>query len=184
MKKKHIDFIITDRDKKRMIRFYPRESRMHHFGDEPPKNFDDVYKVYYSWAILESYPETVEESGEEKWGRFRKVFSMPFDECSCIGAGLEAAVKLVMDHRRKEYRVLSSGWPGSVWRITRMDGTELDLEENGGKTLRDNDTFVFEVFDNDSDRGYRFSLNRRQAEGFRKYVKEVNAHMFENSEPI
>ena len=93
---------------------------MHHFGNEPPKNFDDVYKVYYSWAILESYPETAEENGEEKWGRFRKVFSMPFDECSCIGARLEAAVKLVMDHRRKEYRVLSSGWPGSVWRITRM----------------------------------------------------------------
>lgn len=184
MKKKHIDFIIPGRSRKRMIRFYPRESRMHSFGDEPPKDYRDVYKVYYSWAILESRLEAVKENGEEKWSMFRQVFSMPFDECSCIESGLETALKLVMDHRRKEVRELSCGWPGSVWRIVRMDGTEFDLEEFGGEKLRDNDTFFFEVFDNDSDKGYRFSLNRQQAEDFRKYIKEVNAHMLENGEPI
>ena len=65
-----------------------------------------------------------------------------------------------------------------------MDGTELDLEEFGGEKLRDNDTFFFEVFDNDSNKGYQFSLSRQQAKDFRKYIKEVNAHMLENGEPI
>ena len=44
-----IDFVIHENDCEEVIfRFLPQQSSCHSFGDEPPKNWDGVYKVYYS----------------------------------------------------------------------------------------------------------------------------------------
>ena len=55
-KKRKIDYIIEERDNRRLIfRFYPRQSSCHSFGNEPPKSWDEVYKVYYSYAIISQW---------------------------------------------------------------------------------------------------------------------------------
>ena len=50
-----MDFILN-KNKYSCIKFrlYPRLSHMHSFDDEPPKDLEGVYKVYYSWCILEA----------------------------------------------------------------------------------------------------------------------------------
>ena len=49
-KKRKIDFVLEESDTAKLIfRFYPRRSSCHSFGDEPPKDWSDVYKVYYSY---------------------------------------------------------------------------------------------------------------------------------------
>ena len=55
--KRKFDFVLYNnrglyRD---VIRFYPRSSHVHSFNDDPPTNWEEVYKVYYSWAIIRQY---------------------------------------------------------------------------------------------------------------------------------
>ena len=57
-KKRKIDFVLRESDTSKLIfRFYPRRSSCHSFGDEPPKDWNDVYKVYYSYSIIQVYKE-------------------------------------------------------------------------------------------------------------------------------
>ena len=52
-KKRKIDFVLEESDTAKLIfRFYPRRSSCHSFGDEPPKDWSDVYKVYYSYSVI------------------------------------------------------------------------------------------------------------------------------------
>lgn len=48
--KRKIDFILRNDEGfyKDIFRFYPRSTFVHSFNDNPPKNWDEVYKVYYS----------------------------------------------------------------------------------------------------------------------------------------
>ena len=57
-KKRKIDFILNERRGYRLIfRFYPKRSSCHSFNENPPKSWNEVYKVYYSYAILEEYDD-------------------------------------------------------------------------------------------------------------------------------
>ena len=79
-KKRKIDFVLNEKDDERLIfRFYPRKSSCHSFGDEPPKCWEDVYKVYYSYAIIKQWKFEPEEQWESEI-----MFREPCDECSII----------------------------------------------------------------------------------------------------
>ena len=79
-KKRKIDFIIEQEEDERLIfRFYPRQSSCHSFGDEPPKSWSEVYKVYYSYAIIKQWKFDPEGQWESEI-----MFSSGCDECSTI----------------------------------------------------------------------------------------------------
>jgi hypothetical protein len=66
-KKRKIDFIIKeDKFDKIVFRFYPRLSSCHSFGDEPPKSWNNVYKVYYYYKILNIYKEDIKLKQDKK----------------------------------------------------------------------------------------------------------------------
>ena len=57
-KRRKIDFFIHDNIHEKLIfRFYPRQSHCHSFGDEPPKSWNEVYKVYYAYSIIQQYKD-------------------------------------------------------------------------------------------------------------------------------
>lgn len=176
MKREQMDFITEDAHKRLLFRFYPKSSHMHGFDDEAPADFASVYKVYYSWALFESFPD--------EGGKHIKVFSMPWDECSCIAGGLLGALRTVMDYKSLDESVWSFGQPGSDWRIWCIRGTDIDNEGLMEVPVPEKDVFILEVFDNSTDKGYRFSLKREDAERFCRYLDDINLHMLENGEPI
>lgn len=52
-KERKLDFVLKERNGYRLIfRFYPKQSHCHSFNDKPPTSWNEVYKVYYSYAIL------------------------------------------------------------------------------------------------------------------------------------
>ena len=51
--KRKIDFVFEDEGRwRKVFRFYPRRSHVHGFDDKYPKNWKEVYKVYYAWSLL------------------------------------------------------------------------------------------------------------------------------------
>ena len=80
-KKRKIDFILDEKNgtERLIFRFYPRRSSCHSFGDEPPKDWNDVYKVYYSYAIIKQW----KFDPEDQW-QSEMFFREGCDECSII----------------------------------------------------------------------------------------------------
>ena len=173
-RKKHIDFQILDSSKIKVImRFYPRRSNMRGFNEEVPKSFDEVYKVYYSWAILESRNMAWEDE-EPRWGKYKKVFSMNWDECSVIFEVLSGAIKSVIEEKEKHLGLVSLGQPSSEWILEYHEVADL-FKEN----LRDWVSFM--VFNNWTSKGYRFNLGIDAVEDFKNYLNDINSYMLRHS---
>jgi len=178
MKERKLDFILEEdaKGKKLVFRFYPRGSHMHSFDDKPPKTFQDVYKVYYSWAIIDysyNYKNNIKVA--------ERVFYMSCDECSAL-CDLASAIRYMLRHRRKEMDVLSFGQPGSDWKLEYLP---RKYDEQGNPNLSYGDGRVyFTVFNNYKHNGYEFCLNVEKTKKFCDYLEAVNQHMLENGEPI
>ena len=52
--KNKLDFIIDEDSRiyRKIFRIYPKSTTIHSFDENPPKTWKDVYKVYYSFAII------------------------------------------------------------------------------------------------------------------------------------
>lgn len=153
-----MDFLLEKDDFKDLVfRFYPRQSYMHSFDGDPPKTFDDVYKIYYAWGVIWKYGEN---------GEFNhRVFYMPCDECSALGY-LSNAIRECIE-TKEDQTVFTSGLPGSDWYIDVI-----------------NKYLEFKVFDNLECSGVIFTLPFDQALEFADFLDKVNQHMLENGEPI
>ena len=143
--------------------FYPKESHMHGFHDEPPKTFKEVYKVYYSWAI-----EKTEGSHPVVW---QVQFSIGCDECSALTCLSEVIRQCIRE--KKDKRCLTAGQEGSDWHLFFIKRGFYPVARVG-----------FYVFSNFTNKGYRFYLEAERAEQFADFLDEVNNHMLENGEPI
>ena len=179
----HMDFVLNPEgfwNEQLIFRFYPHCSHMHSFGDEPPEHFGQVYKVYYSWAIL----KRIVGLDEDLLSKTEVVFKMGWDECSAL-FGLEDVVKYCSDDSQpyyEEYKTMSPGQPGSVWEFQRQkrcvwDGAELSESP-------ENDVVEFSVWNNYTSQGYRFYLRVDKAREFAEYIGKVNQYMLEHGEPI
>ena len=181
MKQKHLDFVIyEDDDEKVVFRFYPRQSHMHSFTESPPKSLEDVYKVYYSWGILR-YQKREDGTLEQA----ERVFYMYCDECSAL-EHLEYVIRHTLRYRKRRTQALSFGCPGSTWTILYypiMDWN-WENEEDDKHEILDQSLITCEVFNNYSNLGYRFYMNRSTAFAFCDYLHAINQYMLENSEPI
>ena len=164
--KKKIDFIFEDSGNNRKIfRFYPRRSHVHGFDDECPKNWKEVYKVYYAWSVIWQY--RWDDSYE--WDS-RTCFEMECDECSEL-VYLKDHILNLKPNETVDIPSLSA----ALWRIKFFAG---DLHR------RIRPYYEFTVWERYSGRACCFWLSRKETRQFVKYLDYVQDYMLEHSEPI
>lgn len=173
--KRKIDFVIyEDKYEKLVFRFYPRKSHCHGFGEEPPKEWDKVYKVYYSYSVIHRYKELYEPHEHEV------LYASDCDECSVIGE-VAARIRLIVDgqkvfHGKDQFK--------EDYSIELLDnevfpigyGTSWIIKEVRGK-------YEIQMF-GWNEKGYRFSLNKKQLKEFGEYLEECCEYMLTHSEGI
>lgn len=168
--KRKIDFIFNEKENERKIlRFYPRSSHVHGFGDECPHAWNSVYKVYYSWAVHHQSKWT---KGEE-WGS-DVVFDCGFDECSALGC----IPDIISSLKPGETANADPGGDGTSWSITH-NREQIICEEY---TIPPH--YEITLWLTYRNTGYRFKLSYDEAQRFSDYIKNVQDYMLAHSEPI
>jgi len=193
-KKRKIDFILNERRGYRLIfRFYPKRSSCHSFNENPPKSWNEVYKVYYSYAILEEYDdlhyfEDDKYSETEHDWNVKQVFDESSDECSCIDEVGFTCLQLA--EGKTEYSREINGelhtWQlldtekfpfgdGTSWKIHKY---QIWIDEDTAE-----DRYEIQMFDK-KNIGYRFSLNLKQLKEFGQYLLDCCEYMLAHGESI
>lgn len=164
--KRKLDYIIESDDDCRLIfRFYPRSSSCHSFNEEPPKSWGEVYKVYYSWAILIQF---FDEEGAIRCTK--TVYSDDFDECSRIDEIAtrckylsKGEEKVELEHQGDKYtidlldtNVIPIGM-GTTWKISKREYNDIDY----GHHI----SYLFEVWGY-NEQGYRFYIPQEKIKEF------------------
>jgi hypothetical protein len=182
-KKRKIDYIIKQSDDERLIfRFYPRQSSCHSFGDEPPKDWNDVYKVYYSYAIIKQWKFDQEDQWESE-----VIFSEGCDECSIIDEvghrcllladGLEVFTR--EDGRKIQLldEIMFSIGMGVEWTISKKvwdDWEDKNIKHTNYEFI------LFDYFD----KGCRFIINEKDIKFFGEYLLGCCEYMLAHGDPI
>ena len=172
MKKKHrIDFTLYENDYSKIIfRFFPQQSNCHSFGDTPPKNWEEVSKVYYYYEIIQKFTDDNERL---------IVWKSGCDECSII-AEVASRIPLILDGKKKieiEYanakftinlfnEMLPCG-DGVCWKIDKLS----------------KDNYQIAMW-NSNEVGYRFHLYREHLQKFGEYLKGCCEYMLAHGDPI
>lgn len=172
-KVRRIDFVLYEDDDEMLVfRFRPRQSNCHSFNDTPPVTWDDVYKVYYSYAIFRRYKDG---SGHTI------LFSCSCDECSIIDEVAARCVYLaegkqtvdVIHPRTDETRTIKllnnqmiPMGMGVSWEIKKIcHKYEFDLFDCGGV-------------------GFRFCIGKEMMKRFGEYLNECCEYMLAHGDPI
>lgn len=177
MSKHKWDFILYD-DKqfeKITFRFYPKYTHVHSFNENPPKTWDEVYKVYYSWKIFITYYDFDDKLDVRS---ARPLFEMYWDECSEI-PNLGNAIRWVIENKPKEdVNMMPFGQPAGEWIIKYIKKDFEDIPELNEEYLK------FTLWNTGDDTGYRFSLSIKEALKFADFIDEVNKYALEHGEEI
>ncbi len=173
-KVRNIDFVIMENDYRKIIfRFYPRSSSCHSFGDEPPKSWKEVYKVYYHYKVISIWKEYDEHT---------VLFDSNVDECS------------VIDEIANRIKLIVSGT--TIYKGVTKDGDSFSIK------LLDNEVYPFgdgvswiiskrsrqkkydiTMFDSNNI-GYRFVLTQDKLKDFGEYLNECCEYMLAHGDPI
>lgn len=172
--KQKFDFVLYDckyyRD---VFRFYPRRTHVHGFYDNSPDTWDEVYKVYYSWAIIRQY---YDDSDEHNIKNSRVLFDMSCDECSMV-PNLSGIIKNVLD-TGEIFDYPTHGEPAGDWIIEKDLYLNYYFDEYCEEYCR------FKVFNSSTDQGYRFSLNKEETLKFCDWLDMINQYALKHSEGI
>lgn len=169
--KRKIDFVLRDfpgiyRD---IFRFYPRRSHVHSFDDDQPKDWSEVYKVYYSWAVIRQIYND-DSSGfipEES----EVLFRMDCDECSRL-PDLQEMIRKVI-HTGLNCNLMVHGQPAADWNISKNESL-VDIPAS----------YEFQVFNNWTNQGIRFALNKEETLKFIDYLERINQYALDHGEGI
>jgi hypothetical protein len=181
-KKRKIDYIIKQSDDRRLIfRFYPRQSSCHSFNDKPPTKPEEIYKVYYSYAVIKQW----KFNPEDQW-KSDIIFYEHCDECSeidevghrclLLADGIEVFKR--EDGREiplLDNRILPFGM-GTDWTISKHTWT--DYEEDEIYTY-----YTFMLFDW-NDKGCKFIINEKDVKAFGEYLLGCCEYMLAHGDPI
>lgn len=177
--KRKFDFVLSENPYYRdVFRFYPKGTHVHSHDDNPPESWDGVYKVYYSWGIIRQYLDCY---GKVESEESQRLFDMFCDECSRIPE-LPAIIKWVMDSG-ESYDQPTFGQPAGDWHITKGNG-RYKWSNHEYKYNEDYEYYDFQVFDNWTDQGYRFTLDKESALKFCEYLDTINNYALEHGEGI
>ena len=186
-KKRKIDYIIEQSDDERLIfRFYPRQSFCHSFSDESPKTWADVYKVYYSYAVIKQWKFEPEDQWESEI-----MFYEHCDECSEIDEVGQRCLLLangVEVFKRKDEKeisllgneILPLGM-GTNWTIFKHTWTDVGCEDDEEDVVHT--YYIFVLFDY-NDKGFRFSINEQDIKSFGEYLLGCCEYMLAHGDPI
>ena len=158
-----IDFILqNDEFSKLIFRFLPGLSHCHSFNEQPPKSWDEVYKVYYAYEIVEQW-------NDEDLSNEDLLFSTSFDECSIIDVVAQFISQL--------------GWNSfcSKTFTPRGDGVQWKLQKrihpHQGLGIK------FELWKRNN-MGYRMFLPEEKCIAFAKFLNNCCEYMLAHGEPI
>ena len=170
--KQKIDFVLCDdryyyRD---IFRFYPRRTYVHGFEDDPPTNWSEVYKVYYTWAIIRQYYD--DENNVIVPEESEVLFSIDYDESSMI-PNLPDIIRRVMK-MGETFDYPTFGQPAGDWKIERVA-----WEDNNSKRC---EQYWFQVFNNWTNQGIKFTLNKEETLKFIEYLERINQYALEHGE--
>lgn len=166
MKKSKIDYIISkDGSDKLIFRFDLEGSRVHGFHDEPPKTWAAVYKVYFSYSIIETY-----DIGDGL--EYEVVYEESFDECSCLDQVSYQLKELAVSKEvGKKYYLRPFG-----------NGTHYELELF--KNYNNKKYCTITMIQNGRGKAYRFTLSQKRLMSFAKAIDLFLEKALENSEGI
>ena len=174
--KRKLDFVIYESDTYRMtFRFYPKKSHCHSFNDEPPKTWLDVYKVYYSWAILKQWKN---ENGDIE--KTIVLFTAHCDECSVID---EISARCNLLSRRIEQVKRKNGDENYKIKVLNRECYPMGMGISWIIRKTRNKSYIFEVW-NFSNNGFRFELPHKRIKEFGEYLLMCCNYMLEHGEPI
>ena len=182
-KKRKIDYIIEQEDDERLIfRFYPRQSSCHSFGNKSPKSWSDVYKVYYSYAVIKQWKFNPEDQWESEI-----MFYEYCDECSEIDEVGQRCLLLADGYETFERedgeriplldKCIYPFGMGTNWTITKhkyLSNWDDEKEDIYYKFI------LFDYFD----KGYRFRINKENMKAFGEYLLGCCEYMLAHGDPI
>ena len=193
-KKRKIDFILSEEkneyeEKRLLFRFYPRSSYCHSFDENLPTCWKEVYKVYYSWAIISQ----IRENENDNWESC-VVYEEPCDECSVIDEisyickklyeGIEFEIKNDYRYEYVNKEIVPLGMATS-WFIKKRVYKEWwkypDIEED--EDMPDTIEYSFELWSY-WDKGFRFSLKKDDLLKFSEYLDSCCDYMLKHGNPI
>lgn len=181
-RKRKLDYIIKQSQDERLVfRFYPRRSHCHSFNEEPPKSWEEVYKVYYSYAIIKQWKFDSNEQWESE-----VVFEESCDECSIIDEIAERCLLLANGYEifeREDGERISlldeEVFPfgmGTSWTISKIERHDYD---GSVKHI----SYAFILFDYFG-KGFRFVIEQKNILSFGEYLKECCEYMLAHGEEI
>lgn len=161
--KRKLDFVIAEDDMTRKIfRFYPYRSHCHGYHEDPPKTWDEVYKVYYAYAILIQWKDDdghiafTKTLFEERCDEYSRI-----DTVGCVCKNLQKYKNYL------DVEIFPWG-DGITWKIHKVN---------------DNDYYTIELW-NDDNVGFRFFLYEKELKPFGEYLTNCCEYMLKHSEGI
>lgn len=177
--RKRFDFILEETDTHRILfRFYPRRSSCHSFDDNPPKTWEDVYKVYYVYSIFDQY--RLSKSLEWNTAHTFEVW----DECSIIGEIGDICIKLA-NGITKEERISERSKEPYVYKFLNIthfafgDGVDWIITKEpyrgfGPRTKK----YRFVLWNNRI--GFRFILPVEKLQPFGEFLLKCDEYMLKH----
>lgn len=169
--KKHIDFLIHSYncdDDRLILRFYTKKSHVHGFGEEPPKTWKDVYKVYFAYSVL----------SQELWGTEWKtdvLYEEEADECSCLMDLSYVLGEIISGNSKKEKYDLYPLGDGTSWHlIYHSQKSSFDLKPR----------WEFQLWQSWVHKGYYFMLDENELVKLKDKIDEFLNYMIKHSEGI
>lgn len=170
MRKRKFDFIIDKWEgfDKKVLRFYPRQSNVHGFDDEPPTTWEGVYKTYMTFAVLHYYED---DDNEGKYETPYELFSYYRDEGEGLRYLREVLSEMITEECQNEYNITPFG-DGIDWEIYK-DDRYVDKEGNN--------MYIFNMINGYSGQCYRFRLCKEEIKEFYNVLDDFLEHMLEHS---
>ena len=158
-----IDYIIEESDSFKVIfRFYPQESSCHGFGDVPPTNWRNVYKVYFHYEIIEE---------NLAFGESKVVFSSCHDENS-IMKSIAKVMSAISNNEKEACKYL-----GEIY--WALGGVGWKIDEISSKLNQYRITLI-----NDEDEKYELYCNNLELGYFADYLDKCCEYMLAHGDPI
>ena len=191
MRKRKMDFVLYEDEFCRFIfRFYPRLSHCHSFDEEPPKTYQDIYKVYFNYAIICQYlVDGKLESSEQIWNSDCDECSI-IDEiayiCSKISDNIFTETKTIYNGEEHTFNYLDQFFcpgDGIDWKINKVE--RYNHWNKNGEILKEPEIYHNFEFLMRKENGvsYIFELSPERTREFGKFLQGCCDYMLKHGEP-
>lgn len=171
-KKRKIDFVIYE-NKYEIVtfRFYPRQSNCHSFNDIPPKNWSEVYKVYFSYGIFRRWKDS---------NSTETLFECLCDECSVI-----KEISSRIEYIAQDNKTISISCGGEEYIINLFDEEVFPIGYGVSWVIHKLSSGEYSItmwkYNNT---GYRFIVDKDKLKKFGEYLNECSEYMLDHGDPI